>query len=281
MRVQDRDIIATVLMAIHNDEKFVEQAVNSILCQLGENMEFLIIDDHSSDSSPCILAILANGDDRIRIIRNSENRGVGYCAWLGMCEARGEYVIRMDSDDICFPDRIEKQIDFLEQNPEIDIVGAAAIEIDDQGNQGKLRQMPLSHDNIARVMWACPIIQPAVAFRRERVLLAGNYNPQLRRRIDYDLWFRCLKAGLRFANLPEPLVYYRFTPRSHQKQTLKRAIEQAQIGWRGCWMLKSPWWQYLAVMVPILRAILPPQLSHAVYRMLAFADPRNKVQTSP
>lgn len=258
MYIQHRDTVFTVLMAVFNDEQFVEQAVSSVLCQLDDNMEFLIIDDHSSDLSPHILATLANRDNRIRVIRNSKNRGAGYCAWLGMREAVGKYVIRMDSDDICFPNRIERQITFLEQNPEVDIVGAAAIEIDDQGNQGKLRQMPLNHDDIAKVMWANPIIQPAVAFRRERILFAGNYNPQLRRRIDYDLWFRCLKAGLHFANLPEPLVYYRFTPKSHRKQTLKRAIEQAQIGWRGCWMLKTPWWQYFAVMVPILRAILPP-----------------------
>lgn len=270
-------IIATVLMAVYNDEIFLEEAVNSVLSQLGRNMEFLVIDDNSSDSSTTILENFSARNSYIRVIRNSENRGVGYCAWLGMYEARGKYVIRMDSDDICFPNRIERQIAFLEQNPEIDIVGAAAIEIDDQGNQGKLRQMPLSHHDIAKVIWANPIIQPAVAFRRERVLFAGNYNPQLRRRIDYDLWFRCLKAGLRFANLPEPLVYYRFTPSSHRKQTLKRAIEQAQVGWRGCWMLGSPWWQYLAVTVPIARSILPPKLGHLLYRSLSLVDPRKKV----
>jgi glycosyltransferase involved in cell wall biosynthesis len=266
----------TVLMAVYNDEKFVAQAIESILPQLGNNAEFLIIDDCSTDSSPTILRCFADKNPHIRIIQNSENRGVGYCAWLGVCEARGTYIVRIDSDDICFPDRIKKQIDFLEKNPEIDVLGAAAIEIDDQGNRGRLRQMPLNHNDIAKTMWACPIIQPAVAFRRERILLAGNYSPKLRRRIDYELWFRCLKAGLRFANLPEPLVYYRFTPSSHRKQTLRRAFEQAQIGWNGCWMLKAPWWQYLAVMVPIVRAIFPPSLSHLIYRCLAPFDPRKR-----
>jgi glycosyltransferase involved in cell wall biosynthesis len=263
-------------MAVYNDEKFVAQAIESILPQLGNNAEFLIIDDCSTDSSPTILRCFADKNPHIRIIQNSENRGVGYCAWLGVCEARGTYIVRIDSDDICFPDRIKKQIDFLEKNPEIDVLGAAAIEIDDQGNRGRLRQMPLNHNDIAKTMWACPIIQPAVAFRRERILLAGNYSPKLRRRIDYELWFRCLKAGLRFANLPEPLVYYRFTPSSHRKQTLRRAFEQAQIGWNGCWMLKAPWWQYLAVMVPIVRAIFPPSLSHLIYRCLAPFDPRKR-----
>jgi glycosyltransferase involved in cell wall biosynthesis len=271
---KDQAISATVLMAVYNDEKFVDKAVDSILSQLNDEVEFLIVDDCSSDASATILNAFANENPKIRVIRNSENRGVGYCAWLGMLEARGKYVIRMDSDDICFPNRIKRQITFLEENPEIDIVGAAAIEIDNQGNQGRLRQMPLTHDDIAKTIWACPIIQPSVAFRRDRILLAGNYNPQLRRQEDYELWFRCLMLGLRFANLSEPLVYYRFTPSSHRKQTLKIAFQQAKIGWNGCWMLKSPWWQYFAVTVPVVRAVFPPSFSHLIYRLLASFDPR-------
>lgn len=274
--MQKKDIIASVVMGVYNDEKFIEQSMNSIISQLTNEMELVVVDDCSSDESLNILQKYADSDSRINLIINSENHGVGYCAYVGVKEAKGKYIIRMDSDDISFPDRFQKQIKFLETNPDIDIVGASAIEIDENNNKGILRTMPSTHDEIVKSIWACPIIQPAVAFRRDKIILAGNYNPKLRRRIDYDLWFRCLASGLRFANLPEPLVYYRFTPNSHRKQSLKLAFEQAKIGWNGCRMLNLPLWQYLAVTVPILRAIFPPSVSHLIYRSLAVFDPRKK-----
>ena len=271
-----KDIIASVVMGVYNDETFIEQSMNSIISQLTDDMELVVVDDCSSDKTQCILQKYANADPRINLIINSENQGVGYCAYIGVKEAKGKYIIRMDSDDISFPDRFQKQIQFLEENSEIDIVGAFAIEIDENNNKGIMRTMPITHDEIVNSIWACPIIQPAVAFRREKIILAGNYNPKLRRRIDYELWFRCLASGLRFTNIPEPLVYYRFTPNSHRKQSLKLAFEQAKIGWEGCKMLDLPTWQYLAVAVPIFRAIFPPSISHLIYRSLSFFDPRKK-----
>jgi glycosyltransferase involved in cell wall biosynthesis len=272
----NQDLTTTILMAVYNDERFVTQALESIQKQLNDDMELLVIDDDSSDKSLEILQDIEKKDSRVRLIKNDQNKGLGYCLYIGTKMARGKYIIRMDADDICLPNRIDKQISFLEDNPNIDIVGGAAIEIDEQNQEGQTRQMPEQHDKIAKAIWACPIIHPTVAFRRDKILLAGNYNPQIRRRQDYELWFRCLKAGLRFANLAEPLIYYRFSQNSHSKQRLKHTIEQVKMGWQGCWMMKLPLWQYFAVIVPLVRAILPPPLSHWLYRSLAFVDPRKK-----
>jgi glycosyltransferase involved in cell wall biosynthesis len=272
--MENNSLIATVLMSVYNDEVFVEEAIKSVVLQLTEDMEFLIIDDSSSDRTSEIINNFQSQYPKIRIIRNEQNRGLGYCLAIGTEKAKGKYIIRMDADDICLPDRFSKQISFLEKNPDIDIVGGSAIEIDEKGNKGVTRQMPLSHEEISKSIWACPLLHPTVAFKKDKILLAGNYNPQIRRRQDYDLWFRCAKQGLQFTNLSEPLIYYRFTANSHRKQSFKLAFEQAKIGWNGCRMLKSPWWQYLAVMVPILRAIFPPSFSHLIYRSLAPFDPR-------
>ena len=271
----DDSLTATVLMAVYNDEIFIEQALESVIQQLTDDIELLIIDDCSSDNSVEVLQNFADKDSRIRLIRNDKNQGLGYCLSIGTEKAKGKYVIRMDSDDICLPDRFTKQISFLEKKPTVDILGGAAIEIDEHNNQGVLRTMPIDHDQIAKSIWACPFIHPTVAFRRDQILLAGNYKPQASgRQEDYELWFRSLKAGLHFANLLDPLIYYRFTLKSHRKQRLDKAIEQAKIGWQGCQLLGLPWWQYLAVMIPILRAIFPPSLSHLIYRSLAPFDPR-------
>ena len=273
----DDSLTATVLMAVYNDETFVEEAIKSVVLQLTDDIEFLIIDDHSSDRSSIILKSYESQYPQVRVIRNEKNQGLGYCLAMGTEMAKGKYVIRMDSDDICLPNRFKKQINFLEQNPEVDILGGGAIEIDENGEKGRLRTMPLHHEQIANTIWTCPLIHPTVTFKRDKILFAGNYQPQpSRRQEDYELWFRCLKVGLIFTNLPDVLIYYRFTSKSQSKQRLKQAICQAQIGWKGCQMLKSPLWQYLAVMVPILRAIFPPELSYIIYRSLAPFDPRKK-----
>lgn len=270
-------LTATVLMAVYNDRFFIQKALDSIVQQLSPDMELLIIDDFSSDGSEDIINNISSTNSQIRIIRNDSNRGLGYCLALGTQEAKGQYVIRMDSDDICLPDRFIKQINFLNQNPDVDIIGGWAIEIDEHDNPGRLRKMPASHRKIQSSIWACPLIHPTVAFRKDKILLAGNYRHQSsRRQEDYELWFRCLKEGLQFANLEEPLIYYRFTPKSQSKQRLSHAIHQVRIGWHGCRLLRLPWWYYLAVTAPILRAIFPPKLSHIIYRSLSLFDPRKK-----
>lgn len=272
--MQNYPLIATVLMAVYNDEKFVVEAINSILPQLTDGMELLILDDCSTDRTSEIINDFQSQYSNIRIIRNEKNQGLGYSLSLGVKQAKGKYIIRIDSDDVCLPDRFTKQIRFLEENPDIDILGGGAIEIDENGNKGLTRQMPLSHEQIVESIWACPFIHPTVAFRRSSVLLAGNYNPKITRPVDYDLWFRCLKSELKFANLSDPLIYYRFSSSTHRKNQLKHLIAQAKIGWRGCKMLNLPAWQYLAVAVPIFRSIFPPSFSHLIYRALAPFDPR-------
>jgi len=267
-------LTATVLMAIYNDQDFVAKAIKSVVQQLTDDMELLIIDDHSTDQTSEIINDFQSQYSNIRIIRNQQNQGLGYSLALGVEQAKGKYVIRIDSDDVCMPDRFAKQIRFFEENPDIDILGGGAIEIDEDGNQGVIRGMPLSHEEIVKSIWACPLIHPTVAFKRDKILQAGNYNPNIRRRQDYDLWFRCAKQGFKFANFAEPLIYYRFSSDSHKKQRLNHAIDQAKIGWEGCKMLDLPKWQYLAVAVPIVRAIFPSSFSHLIYRALAPFDPR-------
>lgn len=274
--MKNSGLTATVLMSVYNDEKFVTEAIKSVVQQLTDDMEFLIIDDHSTDRTSEIINNFQCQYPSIKIIRNESNQGLGYSLALGVEQAKGKYIIRMDSDDICLPDRFAKQIRFFEENPDIDILGGGAIEIDEDGKQGVTRVMPLSYEEIVESIWACPLIHPTVAFKRDKILQAGNYRHQASRRQDYELWFRCVKKGLKFANMPDVLIYYRFTAKSQEKQRLQQAIYQAKIGWEGCKMLDLPKWQYLAVAVPIVRAIFPPSISHLIYRSLSFLDPRKK-----
>lgn len=268
---------ATVLMAVYNSEKLLSGSLESVLGQTHDDFELLVVDDASTDDTLAIVQEYALRDDRITVLRNESNLGLGACLAAGVEAAQGEVIVRIDADDHCFPDRLERQLCFLREHPDVDVVGGAAIEINDAGREGGRRRMPEMHEEIVRSIWACPFVHPTVAFRRQRILDVGNYDARLRRRQDYELWFRCAKAGLRFHNLQEPVIYYRFDANAHKKQPLRLAMQQAGIGLAGCKMLGLPWWQYMAVTVPAWRALLPGPLRHLVYRLSAVVDPRRKV----
>lgn len=274
--MQQHSPLLTVLMAVYNNEEFVEDAINSILTQTYSNFEFLIIEDASSDSSFSIIELVSGRDPRIHVVRNKNNFGLGYCLRMGTRQAFGKYLARMDADDLSFPNRLEVQVDYLEKNQDIDIVGSTALEIDFLGNVGRFKGMPALNKQIVENIWACPIIHPSVTFRRQRIIDVGNYDGTLRRRQDYELWFRCVKNGLKFSNIQMPLIYYRFDHITHRKQSLELAIQQVKIGLNGCKMLKLPWWQKAAVTTPVWRAILPSSFQHFIYKFMSLFDPRNR-----
>jgi hypothetical protein len=183
----------------------------------------------------------------------------------------------MDADDIALPQRFETQLSYLEANPTVDIVGAAVEEIDVAGKKLGERYVPIEHESIFPNLWACPLIHPTVMFRKSQILLAGNYSVDLPRRQDYELWFRCAERGLRFHNLPEILLQYRFGEHTHKRQSPKVAWQQGVIGYKGSGRIGTPMRHRLICFVPFLRSLLPQRLQHLAYKALARFDPRKKI----
>lgn len=212
----------------------------------------------------------------LSVVALEKNMGLAEALNAGLEHCEHEFVARIDADDICFPERFERQASFLRANPEVDILGTGAIEIDDAGTEGAIRNVPEFHDDIMAHLWTCPIIHPSVMFRRDRILELGGYDVSLRRRQDYELWFRAAERGLRFANLNEPLLYYRFNRDTHHKQPPQVAWEQAMIGFRGSSRLGLSWWKRVGCFVPFVRALLPSWAQHTAYRALRPFDPRRR-----
>lgn len=210
----------------------------------------------------------------VKIVRMKANRGLGAALELGLQQCSFPIVARMDSDDIAYPIRFERQLQALETEPELDIVGAFATEIDASGQLGTLRRMPTSHADIVACLWANPIIHPVVMFRRDRILEAGSYDPTLRRRQDYELWFRCAEAGLKFANVAEPLIYYRFTEKTHSRQKPDDLWRQGVIGFKGSRRLGLPLAAQIGCFVPFFRSLMPLRFQHTIYRYMSKFDPR-------
>jgi len=264
----------TVLMSVYNGLPFLTKAIESIIHQTYTDFEFLIIDDASSDGSRDVLREWRDRDERIRLILHEENRGLGYALAEGTKKARTPLVARMDADDIAVLDRLEAQVDYLERNPDVDILGGWAEECDKHGKTIGHRTYPTDHDDIVDMVWASPIIHPTVMFRKEKILAVGGYDASLRKRQDYDLWFRCHEAGHTFANLPKSLIRYRFTDNHFRRNNWRVALDQALIGWRGCMRVNASLVAYIGVAFPLLRSLFPQCLHAKIVGIARSVDPR-------
>lgn len=197
----------TVLMPVHNGAPFLERAVDSILRQTHGAFELLVIDDASTDNSWDILSALH--DPRIRLVRHEKNRDLVATLNEGLELARGEYVARMDQDDISLPERLEKQTAFLERHGDVGIVVVGARLIDEQDRPGAVLPLLSSHGLLRwSFCFGCPIAHAGVMMRRSKILELGAYREEAFRCEDYDLWTRAAEKT-RLVMIPEVLLHLR------------------------------------------------------------------------
>lgn len=196
------NVKVSVVMCCYNEQRFIRESIESVLSQTYKNFEFIIWNDGSSDKTEEI--IKSYDDSRIRYFYH-ENTGLGMALRLACQEAKGEYIARIDCDDICMPDRFQKQVEFLESHPDYVLCSTGVYYMDEEGVVYG-RRFPATEDKIIRKMLNA-ITHPATMFRREEYEKCGGYYP-LRSAQDRILWSRLLKQG-KFANLKEPLIKYR------------------------------------------------------------------------
>jgi GT2 family glycosyltransferase len=198
----------SVILPVYNSEAYLAAAVESILNQSFEDFELIAVEGGSSDRSPEILSGFAGRDARVRVVRQSA-RGLVGALNHGISLARGEFLARMDADDVSRPERFERQLRFLHDNPTIAVVGSAITLIDDRGRQIREIDYPLGPYEVARSLeTGSALAHPAVMMRREAVQRMGGYREVLDHAEDYDLWLRMSEQhGL--ANLPDRLLLYR------------------------------------------------------------------------
>jgi glycosyltransferase involved in cell wall biosynthesis len=200
--------LVTVLIPVFNAEKYLREAIESILNQTYKNLEILIINDGSTDQSEDI--ILSYSDDRIRYIKNQQNIKLISTLNLGIKEAKGKYIARMDADDVSMLNRIEKQVRFLEENPSYILCGSNVKLIK---NDQKTDEIIHYHNDSSDIKFAlafyCPFIHPTVLIRKE-ILVIHNlfYDSMFLHAEDYHLWTKLVDFG-DFINLQDELVYYR------------------------------------------------------------------------
>ena len=202
--------LISVLMSVYNGEKYLRESIDSILSQTFTDFELLIVNDASADGSGKILDSFT--DRRIVRINNNENVGLAASLNKGLALSRGEYIARMDSDDIAFPNRLAKQMAYLQIHPSVGLVGSQMTIINQVGETTGNYQVPCSNAMVVwKLIFGNPIAHPSVMFRKEIIVASGGYDAELPASQDKDLWVRLIDKT-KFANLNESLVKYRRHP---------------------------------------------------------------------
>lgn len=203
--------IVSVVMSVFNGERFLREAVESILQQSLRDFEFIIIDDGSTDQSAAILHSYQTHDLRVKVCRK-EHSGLIESLNQGCRLAQSGYIARMDADDIAHQDRLERQVAFMDAHPEIGVLGGAVEWIDASGNSLGTHRYPAEDPQIkATLLEGSALWHPTVLLRREAFVVAGGYRSIVVDAEDYDLWLR-IADRFQLANLEAVLLKYRIHP---------------------------------------------------------------------
>ena len=207
-----REPLVSVIIPVYNCEKYVESAVRSIMNQTYKNLEIIVTDDCSTDNSYQILCKLADEDSRIKLYRNKENLKLIKTLNNMISISKGEYIARMDADDISLISRIYKQVEFLEVNKEIGLCGTFANIINENDKIIDKIKLPKNNNKIAKsLVYMCPFYHPTVMVRA--VIYKKNlYSEEWVHLEDYELWCRlAYLENVQMGILPERLFCYRKT----------------------------------------------------------------------
>ncbi len=216
--------LVSVVMSVYNSEKYLKEAIESILNQTYTNFEFIIVNDGSTDSSLDIIQEYMKKDERIVLI-SRDNKGLPYSLNEGIEKAKGRYIARMDADDISLPARLEEQVEFMEKNENIGIFGTWA-EVFGENKKTKLLKHPVAHDELkVKLLFSVCFAHPTVMIRKY-ILDKYNlkYNLDYLNAQDYELWSQISEVNM-MANIPKILLKYRISENSITSVTDSKKIK--------------------------------------------------------
>lgn len=273
----------SVLLSVYKKEKpeYLSIALRSIWDDqsVKPSQIILIKDGPLPDSLNSIIDRFAQVAP-VKIICNETNIGLSASLNKGVIASDFELIARMDTDDIAYPNRFEKQLRYFQEYPETDILGGYATLIDEESKEiNKTLKYPTTHSEIRKYIWTSPFAHPTVMYKRSSILKVGNYEIPTNnktRHDDYELWFRCAYQGLCFANIPTPLIYYRFISENLKRNNRYASWMQFKVGIRGCRMVHASPIGYIGVIIPYFRSLLPYPLNKYFQNAIHSLNPRNR-----
>lgn len=270
----------SVLMSLYFKENpiYLKIALESIFNQtLSPDQVVLVLDGPISEKLQTIVNEFQLNHSSLEIYPQDINRGLSTALNIGLSKCRNEIVFRMDTDDICYPNRFQRMMSLFEEDQKLDLAGSFATMIDENGNYIKSMSSPISEQEIYSKVWTCPFIHPTVAFKKSSIQRIGSYNPNSGpRQDDYELWFRCVAGGLHCMNLNESLLYYRFFSESVQRNNVKVGWWRFKVGFKGSLKCKCSLIAYFGVAYPLFRSIMPQIIREKLYKISDKVNPRTK-----
>ena len=262
MNKQTNNLSFTFLLSLYYKENplYLSHALNSIRNQILLPNEIVIVYDGpvSLELDSVVQDFRLTVDSKVIIHKLSSNVGLAAALNSGLNLCTSDYIVRCDSDDISIPNRLKVINEFLIKNTDIDIVGSFANIINDESiNTGTLI-VPTSHTKIYNSLWSCPLIHPSVCFNRLKIINIGGYNKDAGiRQDDYELWYRSALNGLKFSNIPDVLIDYRYTKQTFLKNNIKVGFYRLRIGIKICKLTKPKHIAYIGILYPLIRSFFP------------------------
>lgn len=262
----------SILMGVYNCAETLTEAIESIVSQTYTNWQFIICDDGSKDNSYQIAKKYQNNDpNRFIVIKNNNNLGLNVTLNRCLELANGDYIARMDGDDVCDPTRFQKEVDFLNSHPDYAIVSTYMTTFDENGEWGciKTPEMPQIKDFPTHVPMFC---HAPCMIRREAFLDVGGYteDKRLLRVEDYHLWYKFYAKGYRGYNIQESLYKMRDDRNALHRRTPRARINGIYATFVGFKMVHIPKWMYIYAVknafVEIVKLIMPERLYEVFHK---------------
>lgn len=264
----------SVVTTVFNGGPYADRAIPGILAQTFQDFEWIIVDDGSEDDTPRILRELAGRDSRVRVF-SPGRLGITGAANYGVGQATGEYIARQDFDDRSYPDRLQRQVAFLDAHPDVGVVGGYYVLVDENRGERYVRMPPTEHGGIVKAMARyIPFANTIVTFRRQVWTEAGGY-PDVADLEDLRLWLAAGKAGWRFANIPEVVGEHyvhatSFFHRSYRYVDRQRHLARLQA--RIVRELDLPTWMYLFALGRYAYAYVPTGVKRVLRRSVGAGE---------
>lgn len=254
-------------MGIYNCAGTLAEAIDSILAQTYTNWELILCDDGSSDDTYAIAQDYQNRfPDKIILLKNEKNMGLNYTLNHCLEHATGEFIARMDGDDLCDSSRFEKEVQVLEQNEDLAVVSTGFTFFDEINTWGS--NLPKEYPDSIDFLRGTPFCHAPSMIRRAVLEEVGRYTDDIKyiRVEDYDLWVKVYAAGYIGKNIQEKLYHIRDDRNAAQRRKFKYRINEARIICKATKLLKLPIYGYIYALVPIIKGLLPLQLYRKFHR---------------
>ncbi|GHV93178.1 hypothetical protein AGMMS50268_36810 [Spirochaetia bacterium] len=260
-------LISVVLATFNEPPEYIAKSIQSILDQTIDDFELLLIDDSTKPDTVETINTLTQGDSRIKLIRSSERMGFVQALNIGLKQAQGKYIARMDGDDISLPNRFELQLAYLESHPDVHVIGGSINIINEKGEIISCRRFPTTSIKVKLFsIFRSPVSHPTVMMRKSIIEKGIYYDENFKKAEDLELWLRLIKYGYNITNIPDIIVSSRVIGDHSNKRTKDHFLYNYKARKKNIFFLHPIFW-LISILISKIYTMLPKIIIDKIYKM--------------